>query len=809
MALLLAASIAGPAFAQAASFGDVFPVGNTRYGPVPGVAPLLRTNGRDFFLFWPGAENKIRATRLRDGETRLGRAVLDDVSRYFDVVWTGNHFLVFAARTKPDYTRMIVARKLDAEAQPIGDTFTVLDNAWLPRAAASDETLLMLYRPESSESYQGLVLNLEGQRKTGTPSMPSFAGQTALASNGSTFLVGASTHQELRTTLFDRNGQILSDRTTAMDLHQVVGVSVATDVTSYLVVPSGVWDVHAVPVEGNGAGGAPLPIAQLDRTPGASSGAFRSVAATWNGSGWTVAYSHSDGPISFAHLDASGRQVLAREELGPGTQNPTVAALGGRIKSAWSPPYNAKGHAAMVADLPLAAGESRAATYGAAQQLVIATASSDDATLIVWQERSDGLPNLRAGIRRIDGQWRERDLGPVGTNDRVLAASDGRGFVVAVSRPEVIEAFLLDGDARLLRTVTSTALSRIEGAVSNGRDYLIVGRGSGYGGGLKGALLKDGGATQQMVSLPTIGDHAGIASDGEGYLVTGYDIECFMGWCRPVGLRASRLRADFTRSDTAGDIVLADFKEQAITIEHLGTVWDGSQFVVAWTETRNPTPQDREHISTRIARIPSSPDGMAEITDLGKQPGSGGCISRTGSGTAIVGRATDSRGVPFNRVTHVRRDGGIAHSVDVDRGATLTARPLLAAHGDAVAYIASSVQNDAPHHGASHITMALTTSSVAPDRPEVTARIDENGVVAIAWSAPAGIVNGYRVEYRIADGSWIELEPWFRAGEQSTTMRVSKTVKQLAVRVRAFNDAGAGTYSGPAYVNAGRRRAVR
>lgn len=797
LAVLVAASIAGTALAQPASFGDVFPLSNTRYGPVHGGAPLLRANGRDFFLFWPAAENKIRATRLRDGETRIGHAVLDDVSYDFDVVWTGAHFLVFADRQNADG---IVARKLDANAQPLGESFTVTEDGWLPRAAASDETILMLYRPRSSESYRSLLLDLGGRPKSGNLSAESFAGYTAVASNGSTFLVATASHEAVRTTLFDRNGGILSDRTAAENLHQTCGVSVAVG-AEYLVVPCGVWTIRATPVNANGAAGAPLTIAQLNLT-NASQGAFRSVAATWNGAGWTVAYEHSFDPVRFAHIDASGQGVVARDELDPGTRNPTIAALGGRIKSAWSPPNNASGHAAMVADLPLAAAEARATTYAAAQQLLVATASSDEATLIVWRERSDGLPRLRAGIRKADGQWRERDLGPVRTNDYVFAASDGEGFLVAVDRPELIDAFFLDGNARLLRTVTSTALSWLRGVVSNGRDYVLA----GYGDGFKGIVLKNDGASAQTVTLPPVGsaDFA-IASDGTGYVMTWPETYCgnFM-ICRSTGMRATRIGADFTRID-ASDLVLADVLE-GLQIDNLGIVWDGSRYVAAWTEN---TIDGVKFEGTVLARIPSSPQSSVETRNLGKSTGNNGSIASTRAGVAIVGRSADESGAPVSRITFLRNDGGIARSVDIDRGATLTARPLLAAHGDAVAYIASSVQNDAPHHGTSHVTMALTTSSVAPGRPQVTARIDENGVVTIAWTAPAGVVNGYRLEYRIDDGSWIELESWFETGEQQTAIRVSTSVRRMAVRVRAFNDGGAGDYSEAAYVNAGRRRAVR
>src|SRR5262245_15285048 len=82
--------------AQLPPIGQPFTLTNTRYGTTSGT-PVLRTNGRDAFLFW--TNNKLRVTRLAKADTSLGRLVFDfDVNdrSYFDAVWTGTHFLVIA-----------------------------------------------------------------------------------------------------------------------------------------------------------------------------------------------------------------------------------------------------------------------------------------------------------------------------------------------------------------------------------------------------------------------------------------------------------------------------------------------------------------------------------------------------------------------------------------------------------------------------------------------------------------------------------------------------------------------------------------
>ena len=82
--------------------------------------------------------------------------------------------------------------------------------------------------------------------------------------------------------------------------------------------------------------------------------------------------------------------------------------------------------------------------------------------------------------------------------------------------------------------------------------------------------------------------------------------------------------------------------------------------------------------------------------------------------------------------------------------------------------------------------------------------------LTIAWTPPPATVNGYRVEYRVDDGSWIELEKWFTAGEVGTSIRKRTPGTTIAARVRAFNDGGASDYSN---INTPkppvRRRAVR
>jgi hypothetical protein len=79
----------------------------------------------------------------------------------------------------------------------------------------------------------------------------------------------------------------------------------------------------------------------------------------------------------------------------------------------------------------------------------------------------------------------------------------------------------------------------------------------------------------------------------------------------------------------------------------------------------------------------------------------------------------------------------------------------------------------------------------------------------VEWSAPPEPVNGYRVEYRVDDGLWNELDFWFDARSRSLAIRPWRTGPvRYQFRVRAVNDAGFSPYSNPATVRTRKTRAV-
>lgn len=98
---------------------------------------------------------------------------------------------------------------------------------------------------------------------------------------------------------------------------------------------------------------------------------------------------------------------------------------------------------------------------------------------------------------------------------------------------------------------------------------------------------------------------------------------------------------------------------------------------------------------------------------------------------------------------------------------------------------------------------------VAPEPPLLIARRLDGDKVSLAWSASQGEVNGYRIESRVADGAWKEIERWLGPGDGSLTVHLARPSLPTAFRMRAWNDRAVGAYSDEAIASSPRRRSVR
>lgn len=441
-----------------------------------------------------------------------------------------------------------------------------------------------------------------------------------------------------------------------------------------------------------------------------------------------------------------------------------------------------RGGTPSVVQLPLAENEPRPATYAATQQMLLTTASSANGTLIVWRE-VDGGVSIRAGMRTNDGQWTERELTTNG--DEAVAASDGDQFVVLVRTNKGQELIRLDRKGRPLSP--GVTLPGFAAAIAwNGTHYGIV-------TDTKGMLLTPSGVLSAPVAIPIsnsfeFGGRVALASNGDGFLLVGEDATCFFPICGPLGLNAIRLSAGLQRIDEEEISLDPEYGSLA------GVVWNGSEYVVAWQASDTGIHTARVPASAGSAVTISRPLIYLTATSVASMP----------DGTiAIAGLTNTSLG----GVAFLRSNGSIAQTLDVDSSAVV-GRPLVTTVPGGIAYVASSVQDAAPHHGTSHVMMAIARSSVPdpPAAPNVHARL-KDGFVLVDWSASAGTLNGYRLEYRVNGGSWNELEEWFSPGSQHRAIRPSFGT-EFEIRMRAFNDGGVSPYSETALTKPIRRRAA-
>ncbi|HEX6640996.1 MAG TPA: hypothetical protein VF215_07770, partial [Thermoanaerobaculia bacterium] len=413
---LLAAAL-GIAAQESPSLGDSFPVTNTRYRAAFGT-PYLTTNGHDFFLFWT-ADQRTRATRLRDDEPRTGHVIFDTRDP-FDVIWTGTQFVAYTSLNNGK----IVGRLLDAEARPVGAPFTITDKGSAVGIAAGADSIAILY--DSTFERRLLLMDTDGKTVLANRPFPGHAA-AAIAASGDGFTIVTRNATGLVVTRLDRLGETISVHNRDQNPTYVSEFRLAVEGSSSLAV----WcengeNVKAAPIDRDGNVGAVL-------TAVPSAWHARDLGAVWNGSGWTITYESYenydiDRPRSHVvQLDWSAHTVLEHEQTDEGIADPSIAALGGRVMAAWS--AISTGAGTSVVELPIAANPPRIATWAATEQMLLATTSSAEGTLFVWKETNGGVTtSVRSGVRTHDGHWSEHEIARNAYN--VRTASNGRQFAI-------------------------------------------------------------------------------------------------------------------------------------------------------------------------------------------------------------------------------------------------------------------------------------------------------------------------------------------------------------------------------------------
>lgn len=792
-ALLLAVLLAFPALPL--DFGAPFPLTNTRYGSAFAVPELVWT-GQNLFLFW-AAPNHVRMTRVT-GERRAGVPVfatyalgteLDGnmpwrsgiyTTRNFDVVWTGSHFVLVAA---PRWG-MLAAQAIGVNGEPLRPpVILATEGAWRPQIAFNGEVVLLLYGGPANE-VRAAVLTKDGTPISNGELIASRATDFGLASNGSTFAagvveIGSKTHFKQ----FGSTGQLLSS-TYVSD----AGLSaIAANAEGWLLTSG----ATALFIDRNGNA---RPELRVDP----SIVPIYSPAAAWNGAEWVITYgTYRFGTTGYefhvATVDERAARVTARHLPFPGRSVGLTAASDDRTYISWWPAEQNPPPAPLFGEMPVLTSGAEL-TFKASEQKHLASVSTNAATLVVWSEESNNEITVHAGVRTRSGGWSERVLGNGMMEMTAVAATDGTNFLVVTQDDDGSIAYRLDGGGTPLAEPLKLPFA-VDSAASNGRVYALVGSDN------RGVVLTSSGQLGTPVTIATRTKtfrpfRPSVASDGSEFFVAWIiNPDCmFLPCSGGTGIGGVWLTRDLQRRDEKN--LILDFDEQGI-FNRPSVVWNGSEYVVVWDSL------DGVEAATvpRLAGTPSLPfvveKAMALWPDRLRVTRDDVVILSGNSKLSFAATLLDR-----NRT--LTRLGTFDFSSSAMRGwPTLEVLP-----DGRFALLTSPVVEPAPQRGTTHVMMAIEDAVRLSGAPQLTATADRRDV-HLSWTAPSDSVNGYRIEYRIGDGSWNEIAQWFTVEQRSATFRLPRTGARAVFRIRAFSDGGAGAYSHEAAVNATRRRAVK
>jgi hypothetical protein len=731
-------------------------------------------------LFWHAPAN-VRMTRLAPGERRAGRSVIPRAGFAVDAVWTGQHFLVV---TDGAFDRQpgLAGQLVTADGDRIGGVLSLAGAGVLPRLAASRSLIVLLYseQPERGGLWAATI-NSAGtvlSRKQLLTEGPPLRGYD-IASNGSGFAIVVSTTGDDQLLTLNANGEL---RTTQMLGTSNGSARIASDGRGYLVATAVNDRTLVSRVDANGTISAPVTLSE----PGLP------TSVVWTGSGYAVAV-RDDETTRIVHLDAAGLSTTAVEPValatGPNTA-PQLAAAGGKITAAWID-QNFNGY---VAELPLASPTGREALFGAAEQQLLATASADSATLFVWSEVADIEYSLRIGVRASDGTWTEQLLERILAGN-TLAASNGREFLVVrgASRSTAVVHRILTNGQSAGPPVTVDIGFVPEAMIWNGERYVFIGGDFNLTSFQILDVLVASMSEDLVVSPPVT-----IRQSGEY-------VNRRIAWNGREHLAIWQIPGPNDRYSTAGVRLGADLRRIGSDFA-FGTgdgafaphvVADGSDFLVFR--------QAAELIATRV----SGGRVTDEITIPESQHAGYSDSAAVAGGIAVTWQNRDTN---THHVAMLRQGTGAVasqHEVLTTYGENI---PRIVALPNAKAAFATAASTDAaPHHGAARVIAAVL--DFAPPAqltaaPQLTVRL-QGTRLRIEWTALAQPVTGYRVEYRIGDGNWNELDRSPDPTSRVATFLPPRPNTTYSFRVRGMSDGGMGPYSSPVSLYLGKRRSVR
>lgn len=785
VATLLCATLAA---AQPSFLGQPFPLTNTRYDQIWTSQTRLASDGRDFYVFWT-SDGNARMTRVTAGERRAGKPVVSEASGIEDVVWTGAHFLVVVR----DLEGRLAGQLVTAAGERIAGAFPIAAGATGARVAANGSRIVVLYtKYDTHDALWVATLTTMGTLLETRPLLPRTTAESlslrhAIASNGDGFAAVVLRSDSDRLITFGGEGEVRSMQTFGAGGK---AAAIASDGTGYLVVSTAGGSNNATRV---GADGTMHETATLDE-----SGTVTSLVHTDDR--WSASF-HRDGHTHVAGLDPSGLSMAAAEavalETAPGNV-PQLASSKRRAMLLWNTPRS--GH--HVAELPLEPGEGSPVLFGAAGQYLIATAAGPRSTLFVWVEPVKRGYTLYAGTLGGDGVWREEILAaPAAGFFDVHAASDGDGFAVIYIGVGMASRVVqrLDAEGRPLAPPVPirTPDYSPESMIWDGQRHVVVSIGTSFSGpyayDYASISTMDGNGVSRTAAeiYPEYGGSlamARIAGNGRNYLVV-------------TSIRASAATYVIEKVMLGPDLrpLARPAQVSRHASGHADVAWDGTNFVIVYPEAN-------------VVVAPVPPDGQFRLPRAiyARDP-AGVRVAAVAGGVAVTWRDPATHYVATLRqgTTDVVRQQAVLEYY----GDTISR--VVALPGSRAAVVANVPAEAAPHHGAQRLHAAVV--DLAPlhpltTAPRVTVTPQRNNRLQIDWTALAERVTGYRVEYRIGDGNWNELDRAPDPANRIATFPITRRGIVYAFRVRAMNEAGMGPYSAPAEVRLGtkiRRRTVR
>ena len=788
LAFLLTSSVfAAPAY----QFGEAVPLTNTRYATVDAPAALT-TNGRDFFLVWTnGTQGRI--TQLGAGDSTLGRPIMN-AQNPPAMVWLGDHFLAASLNQ---------LRVLNAQGSPLGPPFIVVQDGTAPRLATNGRNVMMLvWQNEAVYAYVlttgGALANSNGQSVDGAP----WQGNAVIASNGNGYAAITATNDTIRITNFDENGVIRKAQIIggAVSRHSRPPI-IASDGHAYLAIWNDIdGTVQAVAVQQDGTLSPKTIIAT--KPPDVAS--IEATSVTWASDRYAVAYGSRAPDGWFVRSDIrffgpAGTMLGTATPLdGVSIYRPSVIASGGRLFASWGTAEGTR-----VRELSANNSNSVFGAWAAGEQRVVEAISGRDTTLVLWNEYPGTL--WRFGLRGRDGSWVERALSDSATKD---VATDGDNYlIVDVTGDTSSTATFYDVNGTPFGSVITIPF-QVHDAVWNGRDYVITGlRKTTSPSQLVVARLSTSGSLSPAVLLDGNGSATPprLASDGDNTLVVWVrnDGSCFP----PCGFSHNVLGALLDRNlNAVVPIGITITPSSQTTYDGLDVVWDGAQYAVVYHIGAGEAATGL--FARRVARSGIVASGTTEIT---KNTYPVFDLAPAKDGAMVLWSVPNAGGL-IDEAQFLARDGSVSAIKSFARH-YFTGQQIVALPDFRLGYLFTRGPEADPYFGSERVMLSIgdiIPPARVPDAPKLTVKDIGDNRLRIDWTPPLQAVNGYRLEYRFSTTEWTELERWFRPGDTTMIVTISRGQPTMfSFRMRAWSDSGTSAYSTIASAPPGRRRSVR